>query len=87
MLALFGDVLDGRATGKTASRMLEIVGNAQPITASMRKGMKAVRLARDKARPDLVEVTNRFWSAYAAKHPQPVEPKRQPLKATMRGRS
>lgn len=39
MIDLFDAILEGRATEKTASRMLEIVGNAQPITASARKAM------------------------------------------------
>lgn len=86
MLDLFDTVLDGRATEKTLDSMLAITSAAVPVTASARKGMKAVRLPGDRSRPDLAEVTNRFWKAYAAKHPQPVEPNRQPLKATMRQR-
>lgn len=86
MLALFDDVLDGRATPETLDRMLGIVTSAQPVTASMRKGMKAVRLNADKTRPGLAGVTDSFWKRYRAKHPQPVEPNRQSLISTMRQR-
>jgi len=87
MLALFGDVLDGRATEKTLDRMLGIVGNAQPITASARRSMKAVRLPGDKARKGLAEVTDSYWARYRAEHPHPVEANRQPRVNTMRGRA
>lgn len=87
MIDLFDAVLDGRATEKTASRMLEIVGNAQPITASARRSMKVVRLPGDKAHKGLAEVTDSYWSRYRAEHPQPVEPKRQSRISTMRGRA
>lgn len=83
MLALFGTVLAGQATENTASRMLEIVGNAQPITASMRKAMRPVRLNADKPRAGLAGVSDKFWKAYRAKHPQR-EPERQPVISTMR---
>lgn len=76
MLDLFADVLDGGATEKTASRMMEIVEAAVPITASSRKTMKAVRLDADKARPNLASVTDSFWKRYQAKHPQPEQERR-----------
>lgn len=43
MLALFGDVLAGRATAETADRMLQITDAAVPVTASMRATMRQVR--------------------------------------------
>jgi len=86
MLDLFGAVLDGRATEKTALRMLEIVGNAQPISASARKSMKVVRVDADKVRDGLAGVTDSFWKRYRAKHPQPAQ-KRRPVISTLRGRS
>lgn len=86
MLALFGDVLNGRATTKTVNRMLAITSAAVPVTASMHKGMKAVRLPGDKARKGLAEVTDSYWARYRAEHPQPVEPNRQPRISTMRQR-
>jgi len=85
MIGLFDAVLDGRATSKTVTRMLEIVDGAAPITASMRKAMRPVRLASDKARPDLAEITDKFWRDYRAKHPKPQQ-KHQPLIDTMRRR-
>jgi len=56
MLALFGDVLAGRATTETAERMLQITDAAVPITASMRETMRKVR-ADDTA--------NEFWREHA----------------------
>jgi hypothetical protein len=83
MLDLFGTVLTGRATAKTIQRMLAITGAAQPITASMRKAMRPVRLSADQTRPGLAGVSDKFWKAYKAKHPQR-EPNRQPIISTMR---
>lgn len=52
VLDLFDTVLDGRATTETVDRMLEIVGNAQPITATMRP-----------VRAD--DTANEFWREHA----------------------
>jgi len=85
MLDLFDAVLEGRATSKTLHRMLAITSAAMPITASARRSMKPVRLDADKTRAGLASVSDKFWKAYRAKHPQP-EQKRQTVASTMRRR-
>lgn len=87
MLNLFDTVLEGRANSKTLDRILEITSASVAITASARRSMKTVRLDADKVRDGLAGVSDSYWRRYRAKHPRPDEPKRQPLKATMRGRS
>lgn len=84
VLSLFGDVLHGRATPETLDRMVGIVGNAQPITASARRSMQAVRLPGDKARKGLAGVSDSYWKRYRAEHPKPAAPNRQPRISTMR---
>lgn len=52
MLALFGDVLAGRATTETADRMVQITDAAVPVTASMRETMRKVGASDD---------ADKFW--------------------------